>query len=78
MKSYSIVRVGNEYVVQANAKSVLKIGSKRGAARLVTRAARLLHAEAAPPLSPEADASSACDPQVIPDPQDIPDPSKVP
>jgi hypothetical protein len=39
MKNYSIVRIGNEYVVQANEKSVLKISSRRKAARLVTDAA---------------------------------------
>jgi hypothetical protein len=42
MKNYSIVRVGNEYVVQAGDKSVLKIASRRRAARLVTDAAGLL------------------------------------
>jgi hypothetical protein len=39
MKNYSIVRIGNEYVVQADDKSVLKIASRRRAARLVTDAA---------------------------------------
>ena len=29
MKNYSIVRIGNEYVVQADEKSVLKIASRR-------------------------------------------------
>ena len=29
MKNYSIVRIGNEYVVQADDKSVLKISSRR-------------------------------------------------
>ena len=42
MKDYSIVRIGNEYVVQAGEKSVLKIGSRRRAAKLVTDAAGLL------------------------------------
>ena len=44
MKNYSIVRIGNEYVVQADEKSVLKIASRRRAARLVTDAAELLDA----------------------------------
>ena len=42
MKNYSIVRIGNEYVVQADEKSVLKIASRRQAAKLVTDAAELL------------------------------------
>jgi hypothetical protein len=42
MKNYSIVRIGNEYVVQADEKSVLKISSRRRAAKLVTDAAGLL------------------------------------
>ena len=53
MKNYSIVRIGNEYVVQADEKSVLKIASRRRAARLVTDAAELLDSQPAPPLSPE-------------------------
>ena len=48
MKIYSIVRVGNEYVVQADEKSILKIASRRRAARLVTDAAVLLDSQAAP------------------------------
>jgi hypothetical protein len=54
MKNYSIVRVGNEYVVRANEKSILKIASRRRAERTVTDAAELLDSPAAPPLSPEA------------------------
>jgi hypothetical protein len=45
MKNYSIVRIGNEYVVQANEKSVLKIASRRRAARLVNEAAELLDSQ---------------------------------
>ncbi len=52
MKIYSIVRIGNDYVVRAGEKSILKIASRRRAARLFTDAAELL--EPAPPLSPEA------------------------
>jgi hypothetical protein len=48
MKNYSIVRIGNEYVVQADHKSVLKISSRRRAARLVSDAAELLDLEASP------------------------------
>ena len=65
MKNYSIVRIGNEYVVQADEKSVLKIASRRKAARLVTDASELMDSRGSPPLSPESDAEPAinCDPQ---------------
>jgi hypothetical protein len=42
MKNYSIVRVGHEYIVRADEKSILKVGSRRRAARLVTDASELL------------------------------------
>jgi hypothetical protein len=76
MKIYSIVRIGNAYVVRAGEKSILKIASRRKAARLVTDAAELL-AQPAPPLSPDADAepSSARDAEIVPG--GIPDPSEV-
>jgi hypothetical protein len=74
MKNYSIVRIGNEYVVQADEKSVLKIASRRKAARTVTDAAELMDSQASPKLSPEAPAepSIACDPEVTPDPSEVP------
>ena len=48
MKKYSIVRIGNEYVVQAGETSILKVSSRREAAKLVTDAAELLEQEPAP------------------------------
>jgi hypothetical protein len=88
MKNYTIVRIGNEYVVRANEKSILKIASRRRAKRTVTDAAELLDSQAAAPLSPEAPAELsitpdpseiARDPGIIPDPPSImPDPSEVP
>jgi hypothetical protein len=80
MKIYSIVRIGDEYVVRAGEKSILKVASRRRAAQLVTDAVELLDAPASPPLSPQApgETSTACDPRVIPDPEVIPDPSEVP
>jgi hypothetical protein len=48
MKNYSIVRVGHEYLVLVDDKSVLKIASRRRAARLVTDAAELMQAQHAP------------------------------
>jgi hypothetical protein len=41
MENYSIVRIGNDYVVQADDQSVLKIASRRRAAKLVTDAAKV-------------------------------------
>jgi hypothetical protein len=48
MKSYSIVRMGDDYVVQAEEKSVLKVASRRRAAQLVSEAAELLNAQPQP------------------------------
>jgi hypothetical protein len=48
MKNYSIVRIGSEYVVQAGDTRILKVASRRQAARLVTDAAELLGREPAP------------------------------
>jgi len=47
MKKYSIVRIGCEYVVQAGETSILKVSSRREAAKLVTDAAELLQQETA-------------------------------
>ncbi len=73
-KNYSIIKIGNEYIVQADEKSVLKITSRRRAARLVSDAAELLDSQPAPDLSPQAHAepSIARDPKVIPDPSEVP------
>jgi hypothetical protein len=73
MKNYSIVRIGNEYVVQAGDESVLKISSRRRAARLVTDADELLDSEPPLPaqtLPAQAAPSIACDPIV--DPSEVP------
>lgn len=70
MKNYSIVRIGNEYIVQADEKSVLIIASRRRAAKLITDATELLDQQ---PVAPAGDAPSiACDPSVIPDPSEVP------
>jgi len=73
MKNYSIVRIGNEYVVQADHKSVLKISSRRRAARLVSDAAELLDSEASLQLSQQA----PVEPSIVSDPGPIPDSSEV-
>ncbi|WP_244541683.1 hypothetical protein [Afipia sp. GAS231] len=48
MGNYSIVRDGNEYVVRAGEKSVLKIASRRRAAKLISDAVELLEKQPAP------------------------------
>jgi hypothetical protein len=77
MKNYSIVRVGNEYVVQVHQKSVLKIASRRKAARLVHDAAELLHSKPVPQPPAHTGSSTARDPRVTPDPEITPDPPEV-
>ncbi|MBA2398541.1 MAG: hypothetical protein H0V72_07550 [Bradyrhizobium sp.] len=70
MKDYSIVRIGNEYVVQAGEKSVLKTSSRRMAARLINDAAELLEQQ---PVVPETDAPSiSCDLSDISDAPEVP------
>ena len=56
MNSYSIVRVGDDYVVRADDKNVLKVASRRRAAQLVTDAAELLSAQPQPVAAVEAEA----------------------
>jgi len=71
MKNYSIVRIGNDYVVQADEQSVLKIASRRRAAKLITDAAELLDSH--PPPGAQAEPSIACDPGITLDPGITPD-----
>jgi len=52
MTSYSMIKVGNDYVVQANDKCILKVGSRRRAAQLISEATDLLNA-LAPVVSPD-------------------------
>ena len=68
MTNYSIVRIGNEYVVQADDKSILKVASRRRAARLISDAAELLDSALAAESLQQADAepSIACDPPKVP------------
>jgi len=42
MSNYSIVRSGNEYVVRANAENILRVASRRRAAKLIVVASQLL------------------------------------
>ena len=68
MNNYSIVRIGNEYVVQADEKSVLKIASRRRAAKLITDAAVLLGSQPIPKLSQQTHA----EPSITRDPSEVP------
>ena len=74
MKVYSIVRIGDEYVVRAGETSVLKVASRRIAAQLVTDAAELLGSQGTSQLSRKApgEPSIASDPGVIPDLPEVP------
>jgi len=71
MKNYSIVRVGHEYVVRADEKSILKVGSRRRAARLVTKAAELLDMQSESLVS-ETPAQPDDEPSIDRDPSDAP------
>jgi hypothetical protein len=73
VKNYSIVRIGHEYVVQADEKSILKVASRRKAAQLVTSAAELLGSQPALQVQPEAPA----EPSIDPDPGSLPDPRVI-
>jgi len=53
MNSYSIVRIGDDYVVRADDKSILRVASRRRAAQLVTDAAILLNAQKPPAAEDE-------------------------
>ena len=70
MKDYSIVRIGNEYVVQAGEKSVLKTSSRRMAARLINDAAELLEQQPVP--STDAEPSITCDVRDISEAPEVP------
>jgi hypothetical protein len=47
MMTYSIARIGSEYVVLAGDKRILKVASRRKAAKLVVDAAELLSEQSA-------------------------------
>ena len=69
MPNYSIVRIGNEYIVRADEKSVMKFSSRRKAAKLISEAAELLDQQAAlelaEALSNSRDADGAEDPPQV-------------
>ena len=69
MNKYSIVRMGSEYIVQAGETSILKVSSRREAAKLVD-AAELLQQEPAP--STDEQPSMDREARVTPDPAKVP------
>jgi hypothetical protein len=73
VKNYTIIRIGHEYIVQADAKSVLKVASRRRAARLVSDAAELLEAQPIPQIPPPEPAAPSIDRDV----RRMADPSEV-
>ena len=68
MKNYSIVKIGNQYIVRAGNRSILKTASRRMAARIVTDAAELLRAQAAPQQVRELQDA----PPIASDPSEVP------
>ena len=68
MTSYSMIKVGNDYVVQANDKCILKVGSRRRAAQLISDATDLLDSQTAPQSAPDAPA----EPSTPRDPGEVP------
>ena len=67
MPNYSIVRVGNGYVVQADEKSILKIASRRMAIRLVAEASELLDSSCVP----QSDLEAGSAPSIARDPSNV-------
>jgi hypothetical protein len=65
MNSYSIMKIGSEYVVVAGGQRVLKFASRRKAAKLVVDAAELLSVQSGPetPMAHDSDQASVIPPQ---------------
>ncbi len=79
MKNYSIVRIGHEYVVQADEQSVLKVASRRQAAKLVSVATGLLDSHPAAEMPPQTqDEPSQDEPSIVPSiERDLVDPEVI-
>jgi hypothetical protein len=69
MPNYSIVRIGNEYIVRADEKSVMKFSSRRKAAKLISEAAELLDQQAALELAEAL--SNSRDPEPVEDSPEV-------
>jgi len=48
MTNYSLIKVGNDYIVRADDQSILRVASRRRAASLISDAVSLLNAVDAP------------------------------
>jgi hypothetical protein len=59
MTRYSIRRLGGEYVVLADDQSILRVASRRKAAKLVADAAELLLVQSASPGEQEPDSDQS-------------------
>ena len=70
MSEYSIVRVGNEYIVQAGDKSILRISSRRKAVKIMTLAADLLDQETVQQV--EDSPSISRDRAIVPEKSELP------
>jgi hypothetical protein len=74
MQNYSIIKIGNEYVVRASGKNILRVASRRQAAQLVISANELLNsllalpADIVPSIAP--DASAKVHPELLADPSE--------
>jgi hypothetical protein len=62
-----MVKIGDEYVVRADEKSILKVASRRRAARLMTDAAELLSSHPSPQIPPPA----VAEPSIERDPSEV-------
>lgn len=69
MPNYSIVRIGNEYIVRADEKSVMKFSSRRKAAKLISEASDLLDQQAALALAEAL--SNSRDPEPVEDSPEV-------
>jgi hypothetical protein len=68
MKCYSIVRIGDDYVVRAEDKNILKLASRRRAAQLITDASELLNAQPQPAGAAQHPATDIVPPIEVPTP----------
>lgn len=59
MTDYTLIKVGNDYIVQADDQRILKVASRRRAAQLISEAIGLLHADAAAESPGEAPAEAS-------------------
>ena len=70
MSEYSIVRVGNEYIVRAGDKSILQVSSRRRGVKMLTLAADLLDREIV--LQVEGSPSISRDRAIVPEKSELP------